>query len=302
MVASVATAEKRIMGAASGRRIIGDDGKVALWRGSMTSQDIYHKAPTGRIDPMLRTVAFLDGSEKVIAAMHYYASHPMAAYGRNMVSADVPGVAIAYAAERCDKNTHHIYFNGCGGDVAFGKYCRKSKEENLKDIGERLGEGIVQNLKHLEKKPMGELILSHASFEFALHPKMHKKDLLAKLKSNALYDPWWEQYWHASYYSIVKEWEKWKNPTLSRLSIGRYIHILKMPSESSVEYQLYAQSLAPEAFIACAAYGCGYYIYIPTAKMLAEEGYEGDWGSIAGPETEERYKAAIYQLLEPAMD
>lgn len=298
-ISSVATAETRIMGAGSYRRLMGDNGKVAMMRFSMAPEHIHHITPTGPIDPLLRTIAFLDKNNKVVIAAHYYASHPMAAYGRNMVSSDVPGVAIAYALANGDKNTHHIYFNGCGGDIAFGRHTVASREENLKAIGERLGQGILKNIAHLDKKPMGELVFGHASFEFKLHQKMHKIDLLAKNKEAALYDPYWEQYWHASYYSIVKEWEKWQNCQLSRLSIGRRIHILAMPSESCVEYQLYAQSLVPEEFVACAAYGRSYYIYIPTTKMLSEEGYEGGWGSISGPENEQSYKDAIFELMNP---
>ncbi|MEI6204285.1 MAG: caspase family protein, partial [Enhydrobacter sp.] len=48
--------------------------------------------PEGLIDPMLRTVAFYDGAEKV-ASCHYYATHPMSHYGKGHVSSDFVGLA-----------------------------------------------------------------------------------------------------------------------------------------------------------------------------------------------------------------
>ncbi|MFH1969783.1 MAG: hypothetical protein ABIJ53_05645, partial [Verrucomicrobiota bacterium] len=98
-------------------------------------------------------------------------------------------------------------------------------------------------------------------------------------------------------YMIIKKcWKKLRHPVISKLSIGDDINILSFPAETVVEYQLYAQSLTPEKFLACAAYGEDSYMYIPTAKMFAEKGYEPS-AAIASPEVEERYKEAICKLL-----
>jgi hypothetical protein len=82
---------------------------------------------------------------------------------------------------------------------------------------------------------------------------------------------------------------------LSGLQIGR-VHILDLPGECLVEYQLFAQRSAPGDFVAVAAYtdlGPG---YICTDKAFEEGGYEPtDTG--VGPGSESLLKAAIVKLL-----
>lgn len=73
--------------------------------------------------------------------------------------------------------------------------------------------------------------------------------------------------------------------------------ILHLPGEAFVEYQLYAQSLRPNDFVAVAAYGQLGTGYICTDKAFAEGGYEPTQ-SFVGPPTESLLKASIRQLLE----
>ena len=55
--------------------------------------------PEGLIDPMLKTVAFYSGDEKIVAC-HYYATHPMSHYGKGDVSSDFPGSRASSARRR----------------------------------------------------------------------------------------------------------------------------------------------------------------------------------------------------------
>jgi hypothetical protein len=98
---------------------------------------------------------------------------------------------------------------------------------------------------------------------------------------------------------IARNWEKWRKCHISRMSIGDSVHFLSLPAEMCVEYQLYAQSLIPEQFLACAAYGNGTYHYIPTARMYEEGGYEPEYGSISTADVEMPLKCAIAQVLSP---
>jgi hypothetical protein len=52
--------------------------------------------------------------------------------------------------------------------------------------------------------------------------------------------------------------------------------LLHLPAETFVEYQLRAQTLAPERFVATAAYGDGGPWYIPTSECYPQGGYEVD--------------------------
>jgi hypothetical protein len=69
-------------------------------------------------------------SSKPLARLHYYATHPQSFYGDPRASADFVG----HARERLEakEGVFQIYFTGCGGDVACGKYndaSRRARDE-----------------------------------------------------------------------------------------------------------------------------------------------------------------------------
>ena len=59
---------------ASNRRILGEDGKVAIIRWSKSTDSLAIAAPEGLIDPWLKSVSFWDG-DSPIAVLTYYATH-----------------------------------------------------------------------------------------------------------------------------------------------------------------------------------------------------------------------------------
>jgi hypothetical protein len=71
--------------------------------------------------------------------------------------------------------------------------------------------------------------------------------------------------------------------------------ILHLPGEAFVEYQLYAQSVRPDDFVAVASYGDGGMGYICTGKAFVEGGYDPTQ-SFVGP-TETLLKAPSHPLL-----
>jgi hypothetical protein len=74
------------------------------------------------------------------------------------------------------------------------------------------------------------------------------------------------------------------------------IHIVHLPGEPMLEFQLYAQRQRPEAFIAVAGYGDGCTTYICTDQAFAEGAYEPRAAAVARG-SEEILKTAIRQLL-----
>ena len=96
---------------ASNRRVLGPDGKVKYTRTSATKDPVARAAPEGLIDPVLRTLSFWDG-EHCLAALHYYATHPMSYYGDGRVSADFCGLARQKLQDE-DAKVFQIYFTGC---------------------------------------------------------------------------------------------------------------------------------------------------------------------------------------------
>ncbi len=82
---------------------------------------------------------------------------------------------------------------------------------------------------------------------------------------------------------------------LSCLALGP-VRIAHLPGESFVEYQLWAQYVAPERFVAVAAYGDCPMGYICTDQAFADRGgYEQTW-AFTGP-CERLFKNAIKRLL-----
>lgn len=294
-VSRIATSERRVAGLASNRRLVGPDGKIFAMRWSMTSNLELQRKPVGQIDPFLRTVGFLSENERVLAALHYYATHPMGAYGRNMASADIPGVALSYA-EKTRRGTAQLYFTGCAGDVTFGKYTFASKSKNLRVLGARLGRALAENLLALRGKNHSaiSLRLTRASFDLPLdrariNAAAMEKRLRAAKERGAAHFP-------IRMLELLRGWERWRRVELTRLDLGPDLHILSFPAETVVAYQLFAQELAPEHFIAIAGYAEGIYGYLPTARMFSEGGHEAHGGP-STPELEARYKAAIETLL-----
>jgi hypothetical protein len=294
IVRKVMTAERRMNRLGANRRMIDKNGKCYAMRWSMCEEESLRKLPVGIIDPMLRTIAFAGNNGRIIAALHFYASHPMAAYGRGMVSQDVPGVALDYVTKNFDPATLNIYLTGCGGNVTFGKYFTGNKEESLALQGNILGKGMLANLNSLTEKPIGKLVFADAEFDFPLNPNITEAAMLKELSE---IDDESKARYIALRLIIARNWNTWRKCTVSRMSIGDAVHFLSLPGEMCVEYQLYAQSLIPEEFLACASYGNCTYHYIPTAKMYEEGGYEPESGSISTAEVEIPLKNAIAEVL-----
>ena len=293
-VEALATAERRLSGLASNRRLLGPDGKVFAMRWSMTSDPKLQRHPVGRIDPLLRSIGFLGSRGRLLASLHFYATHPMGAYGREMVSADIPGVALEYLGRAVKAEGAHVYFTGCAGDITFGKYTFKSKEQNLAVLGRRLGEGLAANVSALQERPLGPLRLRFEMLQVRFDARrMNPAKLLAKLRLATTYQEAALLAWHVE---IARGWRRYGKPVLARLDLGPETHVLSLPAETAVAYQLFAQALVPERFVAVAAYGDGSLSYIPTAEMFREGGYEPKFGYCT-PQIEARYRRALERLL-----
>jgi hypothetical protein len=82
---------------------------------------------------------------------------------------------------------------------------------------------------------------------------------------------------------------------VSSLQIGK-VHIVHLPGEPMLDFQLFAQQAKPRDFVAVAGYGdCGC-AYICTDKAIAEGGYEPSASNV-GQGSEALLKKAIQALL-----
>lgn len=265
----IAHSEARVEKVASNRRVsTGPDGKVTKMRGSACRDAELIALPEGLIDPMLKTVAFYDGGEKV-AACHYYATHPMSHYGKGHVSSDFVGLA-RKQRQKDEPGCTHLYFTGAAGNIAAGKYNDGSPEARVQ-LTERIYNGIVASEKALRPESIGKVSWKSSEILPPTNPVWdagklremlaNKKNVPANRIRPAMVLGWMQRV--ASRTPIV----------LSALHVNA-ISMLHLPAESFVEYQLRAQQLAPSRFIATAAYGDGGPWYIPVREEYPKGGYE----------------------------
>ena len=266
-VTHIARGEARVEKVAANRRIIGLNGKLVSQRGSSSRKPEHHRFPEGLIDPMLKTVAFYSGNKKLVAS-HFYACHPMSYYGDGRVSADFCGLA-RRRMQKQEPDCLHIYFNGCGGNIGAGKYNNGSKEARV-ELTQRMFDGITTSNATLKPEPIRSFEWETEDILPPLDPRFNEEQLLVGIrnKTNRVVARNRPSYTVA----FIRRVKEGIPITLSSLHVND-ISILHLPAESFIEYQLRAQAIAPNRFVACAAYGDGGPWYIPVKEAYPQGGY-----------------------------
>ncbi|MBT3379170.1 MAG: hypothetical protein HN742_13475 [Lentisphaerae bacterium] len=283
--------EMRLHGYASNRRILGDDGKVAGMRFSRCGDSALRRAPVGVIDPMLRTLAFRGKYGGLLASMSFYATHPQVSNGRRMYSADAPGEAMRLVSEQHDGL--HAFFTGAGGNITAGKYTSTTDlEANLVEFGKRLADGISVNLQGMTLAEAPKLEWARGSFPFP-RAAVDRAALSASADDSAL--PAHKRLLSAVLLSSL-EYRANADYSFSLLRIGE-CRVLFLPGEPFVEYQLLAQSLIPDEFLAVAANCSDNFLYLPQPCHFAEGGYEPTSFCWCTEQFASRFKHAVTELL-----
>jgi molybdopterin-guanine dinucleotide biosynthesis protein A len=288
----VASAEAKVEQVAGNRRLLlGPDGKVQKMRGSSCRDPELVALPEGLIDPMLKSVAFYSGAEKVLCC-HYYACHPMSHYGRGMVSSDFPGLA-RKAMQQREPGCAHIYFTGAAGNIAAGKYNDGSPEARVR-LTQRILDAMTAAGSKLSPQPVSGVswqtqeILPEVNPAFSLESETAMMENPANTAANRI-RPAMRVAW-------IERVEKKLPIILSALHVNDTT-LLHLPAESFVEYQLRAQQEHPGRFVATAAYGDGGPWYIPTEEAFPQGGYEVSVANCA-PATDPLMSHGIRALLK----
>lgn len=286
----VGTGEARVEQVASNRRVLGPDGKVLYTRTSATKLQAARDAPEGLIDPWLKTLSFWDGA-RPLAALHYYATHPMSYYGDGRVSADFCSLA---RQRRQDDNPRvfQVYFTGCAGNVTAGKY-NDGARANRPVLRDRVYRGMLDAWNATQRHAVNGWIWRVEPLAFT--PRREKsfgeeesRKILADAtaatakRNNAAFQLAW-----------LKRIEK--PIELSCLDFGK-VKVLHLPGEPFIEYQKQAQTLRRDAFVCVAGYGDDGTGYIPTDRAFFEGGYEPTV-ALAAP-CEERLVQVCARLLQ----
>ncbi|HND52765.1 MAG TPA: hypothetical protein PLV92_10230, partial [Pirellulaceae bacterium] len=264
----IATGQAKVLEVASNRRFLGPDGKIQFWRGSATKDAKLQELPEGLIDPWLKTVAFYEGDKKVVAC-HYYATHPMSYYGDGRASSEFVGLA-RKKRQGDEPDTTHIYFTGCSGNIAAGKY-NDGTPAARERLTSRMYDGISASEKELIRQPVERVAWRTAELLCSPNPVFNAEKIEAEInkKSNAVVARNRPAYTLA----FIRRCEQRVPIVLSALHINQAT-LLHLPAESFLEYQLDAQKAAPNRFVATAAYGDGGPWYIPTRDAYPQGGYE----------------------------
>jgi hypothetical protein len=290
---NIGTGQAKVEQVASNRRYTTPDGAIHFDRGSRTTDPVAVAADEGVIDPWLKTLSFWNGEEP-LAAVSFYAVHPMSYYGDGEVSADFPG--LARRQRQADLPAmKQIYVSGCSGNVTAGKYNNGDRENRL----------LLASRLHAAMSAAWDATVRHPVDGYAYHvtplrleprdgPGFTVADLEQKLATE-------KNHFQQCLAAMALSWRR-------RADAGQRIEIptlnfyvaqlMILPGESYVEYQLAAQQARPDSFVCVAGYGEGATGYIPTEQHIAEgDPNLGDWWWVA-PGSEQRLLSAIRSALQ----
>ena len=285
----ITTGQARIEHLASNRRVMGDDGKVKAVRWTVTKDPEVRKAPEGLIDPWLKTIGFWDGDEKVAAA-HYYAVHNTSYDDDLIITNDFLGLARERRAAEEPRVTH-IFFNGCAGNITAGKY-NNGDHGNREVFTRRIHAGIIA-AETTAKRVAVNTFRWHVTPVF-LPPgtDMNEPDMQAILSDPAA--P--EKFRIKAAIKLAGLRRQGIPIPIGCLKFEDLAHVVHLPGESFIEYQLFAQEQSSADWVAVPSYGdCGPG-YICMDRSYAEGGYEPT-DSFVSPGVESVMKDAISKIL-----
>ena len=293
----VATGQAKIEKVASNRRILGSDGKVKFVRYTATRDPKIRAFPAGVIDPYVKLIGLFSG-DKPVAVLTYYATHPQSYYRNGLATPDFPGIA-RNLRDAALPGVLHVHFTGAGGNIGAGKW-NDGAMSNRMVLAKRVEAGMKaawdEALKARRAVSEKDVAWSVQSVALPATDAL-KRETLEKNIANAKA--------HRSQRIRSAVHIAW----LDRCAAGHKIDIgclkianarvLQMPGELFVEYQLAAQKMRPDLFVAVAAYGEYAPGYIGTEIAYGQGGYEtSPISSRVAPSVEKVLMDAMRKLLE----
>ena len=195
--------------------------------------------------------------------------------------------------EKALPGVFHLHFNGAGGNVAAGKY-NDGSPEMRPVLAERLAHGMELAWKDTVKTPVQPGSVDWRAIRVTLPVSERLRDL-DKLRETLNDSKAQIAARRRAATDLV--WASNPQTALSRLRLGPAV-VLYMPGELFVEYQLAAQQVKPDRFVAMAAYGEYGPGYIGTAVAYSQGGYETGPVSRVSPDVEPVLQKAIRELLK----
>ncbi len=298
-VTHVGHGKGRVEKVASQLRMYNENGSLRGLRYSAVRRgNPFLDEPEGLIDPDVRVVGFWNG-DKPVATLSYYACHPQTHYGDGRVSAEIPGVARRLA--EAQTGAFQVYFTAAGGNITVGKYnIYDEAEANLQILGERLAKGMetAWSMARKTRVPLRAGDIGWTVRHVAYIPRsiLKAEDIEQKLAANPR---GYDAIRMADELAWLRRLASGRKEEIARLRLGE-VDILHMPGELYVEYQIEAQKMRPDRFVAMAAYGNYGPVYTATAINLTKQGGGGglDVWLRTAPENENVLRQALADILE----
>jgi hypothetical protein len=291
----VAYAEHPVHEFASNRRIIDGENKCHIRFSIATHDEKIRQAPEGVIDPMMSLVVFYDEQKRPVASWSFYASHPQVSSDRPIISGDTIGVAMDLF-EKAHPGLAPVYFTGCAGDVTAGKYTTANLDRNRLVFGIRLFDAMQAAFENARPVKLESIAWLDRVRDVPLAKVQQERDALLPI----LRDPastTKEKYQAAMKLDRLERRMDRYPFRASRLTINDDIHIVFLPTELLLEYQLYAKRRIAGR-VAVAAYGDSFLKYVATDEMFPQGGYEvRDSTTEVGPGIESAVKDIIDDIL-----
>jgi len=286
-VTHVGMGRARVERVATNRRVLRPDG-TAFNRSKPT--DPGSDGPEGVIDPWLRTLSLWDG-DRPVAALHYYAVHPISYYGEGSVSSEFVGLARQKFQDEYP-DVFSIYFTGCAGNINAAKY-NDWTHERRPELRDRVSQAMAAAWGATKRERL-------TGWRWRVEPvRLPPRDAPA-FRADAcraiIADPK-QRLAKRGRAALCLAWlARIERPiSLTCLDLGPAL-VIHLPGEPFVEYQLEAQRLRPDAFVCVAGYGDYGPMYVPTDRAYREGGYELTVAH-AGP-GEALLTAALARLLQ----
>jgi hypothetical protein len=193
----------------------------------------------------------------------------MSYYADGRCTSDFAGLA-RKRRQRDEPGCLHAYFTGCAGDVTAGKYNDGSPAARVA-LTQRLYDGIVGSESALRPEPVRSVVWRTEEIVPTIRASFDAETIRRKIGSRGA--PVVERSRPAYMLAWLERLEDRRPILLSSLSVNAAT-LLHLPAECFVEYQLRAQKMAPDRFVATAAYGDGGPWYVPVKEEYAAGGYE----------------------------
>jgi hypothetical protein len=213
-----------------------------------------------------------------------------------VASADFPGIA-RFIRQSTLNGLTHVHFTGAGGNIGAGKY-NDGAHENRQILAVRLAAGMASAYQATEKYPVTAKDVDWKTVPVALPAATHLNEdrLVAELTNSEIEAQ--KRTYVAKDLVWLRRCKAGDRIDLTCLTLGP-ARILHMPGELVVEYQLAAQEMRPDLFVAMAAYGEYAPGYICMKEHYQQGGYEDSPGaSKVAPEVEDVLMSAMKELLQ----